>query len=319
MGGIAETRDGVIFNGWIFDKRAVGPEELETSLSFEESRRKYYDDRLCPIFQRLNQSRSLYVSNKYKTRDHFRKMNFRDADRMKMEMMKGLIADESFPDHLVLGVDEDEYTVYGVYDFGRQWLVWLAGDLGFEQALHELREVMLHDLSYEMRHQAIESISQLSGDRIPSALCDKLNDKDEKIRLRELAANKLYMHPSQNSVRPLREAYEERAYVPTGHEGFGHELDVSQGDWMPNYCLRALGKISTLDALEGIKAGFSHPMEEVQHWAHIALDEWISLNAGLLASGQYKGNPKERGKLLKKLIFIYGCDAQKGFYDNVRF
>ena len=69
-----------------------------------------------------------------------------------------------------------------------------------------------------------------------------------------------------------------------------------------NYCLRALGKIPSLEALEGIKVGFEHPEKAVKHWASIALYEWTETNASLIADGKFPGDAEERKKLLHNLI-----------------
>ncbi len=299
-------KKGVVFQGTVFknDRRFMTEfmSRKEKIDSFNLHGSSWYEPW-------VNQNEILYLPDKMATQE-YREQDLDDnVLRTNFETMKGLIIDESIP------IGRKDCPLW--HDFGRHWMVETVGRLKFQPALKELREVMLHDFDYYLREEAIESITKLKGKNIPAILCEEVRDKEEEISLRQLAAKKLYEHSSVNSVKTLIDAYEETAYKTPKGDIKSVELTIKTGQWMPNYCLRSLGKIPSIEALEGIKIGFEHSMGIVKHWAKISLNEWIETNTQLISDGKYKGDVEERQKLLKKIILKYDCYEKRDYYDNM--
>jgi len=297
--------EGMIFENRVFNNRPFDLEEFKPRVPYSERfQAGYYDAN--GYAKRINRNKELYLPDHIEMPYYLRNISREDLLRKNLSAMKQLLLDESIPDHYMLSVIDAKNTTYHE-DVGRLYLVTLVGELRLDLVIDELRQIMLHDLSYDMRKEAIRSISKLKSKKGARMLCEKMRDVGDNMKLREYAAREIYSYPSKHSVKPLRDTYEETQYVmPAPVSGYDADYLITRGLWMPNYCLRALGKISSLEALEGIKIGFSHPEGSVQRWAQIALWEWIETNAKLIADGKFPGDAEERKKFMHNLISDFG-------------
>jgi hypothetical protein len=268
-----------------------------------------------------------------------------DDDRYRQQLgtIKKLLLDDLLPVNLIMGVVESgrfpcgETYFYGYLDYGKLWLIELSGSLKSEEVLPELLEIALNHPEYTLKEAAVDSIREIGGPKAAKALCDVIKDTNLALYFREVAVQAIYDIPHNSSVPVLRDAIEETRNM-TGRWRYvaGHR--------MPMFALNALGRIPTLDSLDVIRSeidnGAKHkPLlvidyekrevravnedlyvrkKNIEHWARVALDDWVKINADLISKSPENQMMIDRTRIVRKLIYQYDIEPKKDFYDRWR-
>tara|TARA_Y100000310_G_C20698035_1_gene827120 strand:- start:4638 stop:5630 length:993 start_codon:yes stop_codon:yes gene_type:complete len=304
---------GVLYQGQIFQQVEL---ELDEIRFMPADQRALRDQNGLPLS--INSNRLLFLPVGYETGERNRNIDDDLAFKSKLERTPEILIDTTIPDELIFGMDFYSGIAIHADDYGRKYLIWRAGDVKCQKALPYLREIMMHDDNFEVRELAIESLAQLKGPEVASALCDKLTDTDDEMTItREKAAIALFDHPYPDNVIPLRDTFEE--FSGDNYNlchGYSQGFEAYEGGNIANYCLQALGEIPTLEALDGIKIGLSNPDYGIIENARRGLQAWIEKNNTLMIHGRTPVNQIERKKLIKNLILEHGVRGELSMADE---
>ncbi len=223
--------------------------------------------------------------------------------RREVVIMKGVLVDENMPASAWESDDTIDFlTRTGITMYGRLGMATLVGDLKVYEAFPELREAMMHDSDEEVREESTKSMAKLGGRRAAYVLREKLADKNETMRIREAAAECLFDIPYLENVPVLRDVYYETEYTRPKDV---HPRAFNQ-QWLPCYCLTALGRISSLEALGVIEDGINGPFMEIEWAARWALELWKNGRRKLISSLRWEHERDDEETRLMHLLIKHG-------------
>ncbi|MBR9676769.1 hypothetical protein GOV04_01395 [Candidatus Woesearchaeota archaeon] len=239
-----------------------------------------------------------------------------DHMREQYLLMKGLLTDPDIPGQATL-YGEFVYDCGNSYEwvedeFGRIGMIVDVGDLQLEELLDDLREVVLHDTHPLCPMAACEAIGNVGTEKAAEYLCDIAESSGEH----GMWAAEQLTRLSYTSVGPklCHILDKELEKVPD----YARSVSFESGVNTLGFCIKALGELTTVDALEGLKKGVVFDNDHVQAWSRLALDRWIHKSLVSIADNSAMFNVEERTGLVKKTIIAYGIETRKSFYDTGR-
>lgn len=311
------SNPGLAFEGVVFTNRGFDIDELLPEEDFMESiRNPTRDDKGWPIY--VNLDNLLYLPDKAEEVPLDSITGIDTGYKRRMKGIEEFIANQTIPPNMIFRVIEDEYSIIGVEDYGRLWFLDLVGEYQYEPAFEAVRQVMMSDPEFEMRESAIRCISKLDGPRVAVALSEKIADYNEHYMIREEAVKAIANHPLPSNIVNLRNAYDDSLTNSEIKSRQSLEFQKVEGGWLPNYCLRAMGRISTLDALDAIEFAIPNPDSGISYNAMLALDTWVEHTGRKLFAGVFRDESDQRAQLLKQLIYKYDLDSRRDMYSRVR-
>ncbi len=268
----------------------------------------------------VNRDRTMWLPDGFKTRDHLKRLYKDTLTTLRMEYAKEMIVDSNMPVHLYLDwIDNGDGTIEPI-DSGRLAMLHDIIRLEYREAFPQLREIVLHDDSAEMKWETVEGLGKLGGKESAMILRDILEYNEGPISnyLKHDAVKELRHLPYPECARPIIKIFEENLAYPDDtlldyETSLEEQMGVHMGMTTENYCLIALSSIPTLEALEGIKIGIYHNDKAIHRQAVSAMHTWIySATKHIMHDeSEIEGDIVST---IRKLSSIFGLDDPKKVY-----
>ncbi len=235
--------------------------------------------RILPIEIRPDRS-MIYQYDPIETYFHDIRLKERKKSKVDLTFARQVIADEHYPTHGEYWFNpvlrEDEWTGEErmedseCMEWGRWCLLDLIAACRHNAAIPELREIILHDDSRQMRTKALRVLGVLDQKKASQVVNEALKFSTDRFFIMEVT-HYIRNNPSKLFIPNLREKFEE------------YYLDYTNSPLARRYfctipqsiLIYACARIPTLSSLEIIELGLKHPYPHVESHASHALHWWL--------------------------------------------
>ncbi len=201
--------------------------------------------------------------------------------QLNLSFSREIIADEHYPIYVEyyrpfkrLTARRQTAIMFGEYqlEFGRRCLVDMIRLCRYHLAWPEIREIILHDDSNQMKLAARRVLYNFPEDISVSIIFDAFQYLKDNYFTRILV-DMVDSFPSPKLVPCLVDAFDRYYhYYPSEYM---HTIEIYGGHTIQDDILKACEKIPSVSSLRLLEEGLSHPYRHVEHQAMHSIRSWI--------------------------------------------
>lgn len=236
-----------------------------------------------------------------------------ETNKTNLSFARKIILDDRYPIHEYLWLNQDIYedeegnkcdaNYNSGVRYGRSELVNMIGLYEYNEALPELRELLLYETSKIMRFYVLKTLNELDQRKSNLIINEVLGRVSEKELLTDLIMH-IQMHTHEALfIKNLHKIFEEHYYCfdvskPSSRPSMGREITQS--------VLLFCEFIFTLESLDLIEKGLTHPYPPVEKTAVYAFNSWM------------RGVQTERKQIIPEKVMTKARQLEKKYQTKDR-